>query len=72
MIFRPLSTRRALMTSLLIPSKYQYQRGITLSKNLRENVVSYSAEQYKQLQAQSILLYAFSYYLPKLFTADFN
>ncbi|KAF8888610.1 hypothetical protein BD779DRAFT_1523936 [Infundibulicybe gibba] len=37
-------------------SKYQYQRALAISKALKDQIYSYSQEQLKQLQTQSILL----------------
>ncbi|KAH0581338.1 hypothetical protein H2248_012430 [Termitomyces sp. 'cryptogamus'] len=37
-------------------AKYQYQRAISLSKTLKDNIYVYSNEQYKQLQAQNVLV----------------
>jgi hypothetical protein len=38
-------------------SKYQYQRALAISKNLKDNLYVYSNEQLKQIQAQSVLVY---------------
>jgi hypothetical protein len=37
-------------------SKYQYQRAMALSLNLKDNLVVYSEKQLKDLQAQSALM----------------
>ncbi|KIK05083.1 hypothetical protein K443DRAFT_675376 [Laccaria amethystina LaAM-08-1] len=36
-------------------TKYQYQRALALSQTVKDNIYTYSAEQIKQLQAQSVL-----------------
>jgi len=38
---------------------YQYQRALALSKSLTENIIVYSNEHIKELQAQSVLVYVF-------------
>lgn len=38
-------------------AKYQYQRALALSKNLKDQIYEYSNEQMKHLQAQSVLVY---------------
>jgi hypothetical protein len=38
-------------------TRYQYQRALALSKTLKDNIYVYSNEQFKQLQAQSAIVY---------------
>lgn len=43
-------------------TEYQYQRALALSKSLTENLYAYSGEHFKELQAQSVLVYVLFFF----------
>jgi hypothetical protein len=38
-------------------AKYQYQRALALSRNLKDSLYEYSTEQLRQIQTQSVIMY---------------